>query len=651
MVDRVIALYGTTETLPDRIELKAGAISATLENGALRWIRLGDIEVLRGIAFLVRDRNWSTPGPAISDLKIAQDDSRFRVSFKALCRTDDGALPWSAEITGDADGTLRFIGTARPESDFVTNRTGFVVLHPLEGVAGCPVEVTHVDGAKRRARFPAFVDPEQCFFDIRALAHEVTAGIWATCTMEGDTWEMEDHRNWLDASFKTYVRPLSLPYPYTLKAFESVTQTVTLTLSKSVSAPRPVRVDPAVEIAVNGDLAQRMPAIGLRAPLQWMGQAREAADLLRIAGPQLVNGRIDPRAGHGAKEMSELGSVASALGAALTLELVVPCRDDPATEIAAFAAQLRSSGVRPESILIAAAEDRIRQEPGAPPPPLALLAEIYRAARAALTDIPIGGGTFCFFTELNRNWPPIGLIDYIAHTSCSVVHAFDDRAMMENLESFAHIFRTVRAFAGEKPYRLVAASLGLETGTSEAPDSPPQNVRGTLARMDPRHRGLFGAAWTVASIGAAARGGLSAITPAALVGEFGIVRSQLPWQQPWFDTHDAPAVYPVFHVIAGMARAAGRSVVDAVCSDATRISALAYREADGRVTLWLANLRDASQRVALAGMGEATQLAQLDEKSFEAAVRNPAFMREQRASGSATFELSPYGVARIQWEK
>ncbi len=28
---------------------------------------------------------------------------------------------------------------------------------------------------------------------------------------------MEDHRNWSDASFKTYVRPLALPWPYTLQ--------------------------------------------------------------------------------------------------------------------------------------------------------------------------------------------------------------------------------------------------------------------------------------------------------------------------------------------------------------------------------------------------------------------------------------------------
>ena len=36
--------------------------------------------------------------------------------------------------------------------------------------------------------------------------------------MEGDTFEMEDQRNWSDASYKTYVRPLALPWPYVLPA-------------------------------------------------------------------------------------------------------------------------------------------------------------------------------------------------------------------------------------------------------------------------------------------------------------------------------------------------------------------------------------------------------------------------------------------------
>ena len=49
--------------------------------------------------------------------------------------------------------------------------------------------------------------------------------------MEGDTYEMEDQRNWTDASYKTYVRPLARPWPYTLDAGARLDQAVTLTVS------------------------------------------------------------------------------------------------------------------------------------------------------------------------------------------------------------------------------------------------------------------------------------------------------------------------------------------------------------------------------------------------------------------------------------
>jgi hypothetical protein len=649
MADRAIALFGTTQPVPERIELTAGPVSATLENGALRWIRLGDVEVLRGIAFLVRDRNWGTPTPQISDLSIDQAERGFRVTFRALCRTDDGELPWSAEIVGEANGALRFTGTASPAKDFITNRTGFVILHPLEHVAGCPVDVTHVDGTKRRARFPDLIDPEQCFLDVRALSHEAAPGVWATCTMEGDTWEMEDHRNWLDASFKTYVRPLALPHPYAIKGGSTVTQTAMLSFSGALPKARKAATETPVQVALGRVGATRMPAIGLRAPLQWMDEAQAAVELVRLAGPQLINGRIDPRAGHGAREITQLGALAAAVGAGLTLEVVVPCRRDPWVELAEFADALRESGVRPESIAVAAAEDRIRGEPGPPPPPLALLAEVYRAARAALPDVPIGGGTFGFFTELNRNWPPIGFLDYITHVVCSVVHAADDRAMMENLESFQHIVRTVRAFAGNTPHRLIASGLGLDINPGSDPAPNPDNIRGTMVRMDPRHRGLFGAAWTLASIGEAARGGVAAISPAALVGEFGIAHRRLPYDQPWFDDLGRAAVYPVYHVLAGMARAAGRPLVEATSSDRTRIAALAYRGANDATSLWLANLRDHPQRVMLPDLGTNARIGRLDESTFEAAATESAFLHAHAtALASREIEIGAHGIAWIQ---
>jgi D-apionolactonase len=44
-------------------------------------------------------------------------------------------------------------------------------------------------------------------------------GLTVTCRMEGDRFEMEE-RNWTDASFKTYCRPLALPWPFMLAAGE-----------------------------------------------------------------------------------------------------------------------------------------------------------------------------------------------------------------------------------------------------------------------------------------------------------------------------------------------------------------------------------------------------------------------------------------------
>jgi hypothetical protein len=435
-----------------------------------------------------------------------------------------------------------------------------------------------------------------------------------------------------------------------LRGGEKVTQSVTIDFSGSLATVRGATTgDQPVAVVLGGEAATRMPAIGLRVPLQAMDAANGAVELIRQAGPKFLSGRIDPRAGHGPREMRALGELAARAQADLTLELVVPCRADPAEELAALARQLKESGTRPRSILVAAAEDRIRQDPGPPPPPSALLAAVYRAARASFPDIEIGGGTFCFFAELNRNWPPIGLIDYVAHMSCSVVHASDDRSMMENLEAYQRIVQTVKACAGDKPHHVLATGIGLHTPPAGEPAANADNCRHTLGGPDPRHRGLFGAAWVLATIGELARGGVAAVAPAGVVGGAGIVHSRQPSPQPWFDDLDAPAVLPVFHVVAGMSRAAGRVLVESAASERSRVATVAFRTAEGGTELWLANLRDRTQPVALPGMGGEMQLAQLEPSSFAAAARYPGFLRSTATPlQEPVVDLGPYAVARIQ---
>ena len=59
--------------------------------------------------------------------------------------------------------------------------------------------------------------------------------------MEGDTFEMEDQRNWTDASYKTYVRPLALPWPYTLAKGTVIEQAVRLSVHGTPAGPGPAR--------------------------------------------------------------------------------------------------------------------------------------------------------------------------------------------------------------------------------------------------------------------------------------------------------------------------------------------------------------------------------------------------------------------------
>ena len=51
----------------------------------------------------------------------------------------------------------------------------------------------------------------------------------------------------------------------------------------------------------------------------------------------------------------------------------------------------------------------------------------------------------------------------------------------------------------------------------------PNNERVCLADMDPRQRGLFGAAWTLGYVAAFARGGVEAVHLGAATGPAGMI--------------------------------------------------------------------------------------------------------------------------------
>lgn len=641
-----IALCGTEQPdSPGRV-LNAGPLSVEFDNGQLRYLKVAGIEVLRAIGFLIRDKNWGTATPAISNLKIEQRSDGFSVSFHAAITLGQQALSYDARIEAAAPGNLEFTATAVPKTDFLTARTGFVVLHPLKGVAGQPLDIEHVDGSKIKSKFPELVNPVQPVLNIRSLTHEIMPGVKATVLMEGDTFEMEDHRNWTDASFKTYVRPLIRPWPYTLKAGEAVKQSIKLSLSGALKGSG-TAAGGAVAVKLGAVSDAGLPPVGLGVPAEEIEHAIARLDLLKLAAPPFLVCHIDPREKHGLKELYGYRVLADQTGAEVALEVVVDSVGDFRKELEQLADKVNESGIKPASVAVVPVGDLKSVLPGGPRPPAPKLEELYAAAREIFPGVRLGGGMFSFFTELNRKHPPAKLLDFVTNTTCPIVHAADDRSVMETLEALTYQVTTARSFIGKTAYRVGPSGIGCRDNPHGATWTPnPDNQRVCLTKLDPRQRGLFAAAWTLGYVAALAPTGLETISLGAPTGPLGVIYRKSDHRQPWYDELAGPAVFPAFHVLCGLARGRARRLVDARSSDAATVCALAW-QANGGTTLWLANLTARQQQVQVSGAKGALSGTTLDEDSFVAATTDPRGFQKSWRPMKKDFALKPYAVAII----
>ena len=500
---RAVRLCGTEEIDPPSLKLTAGSLAAELDNGQLRYVAFEGVEVLRGIAFLVRDQNWGTYTPRINSLSVTEGAGSFTVEYRAVCADANQRLQYEARITGSSDGALAFDAVATPETDFVTNRAGFVVLHPAR-LAGQKLKVVHVDGREEETRFPERISPSQPVFNIRALSHEAAPGLWATCQMEGDAFEMEDQRNWTDASYKTYVRPLALPWGYSLAKGSRHEQSVRLSFTGGGGVGGE-SASGAIAIELGQDLPLRMPELGVALPHSEIEAALAAVDAMRVMKPRFVVCYADMRESTAVSEFERIRQAGEVAAAKIVLEVVVPDEADARASLERVAATAKRTRLEIDSIVVSSASDLKSWQPGAKRPEKPTVEDIAVAAREAFPRTKLGGGMLSTFTELNRKRPKAALFDFITHTTCSIVHAADDRSVMETLETLPAIIGSTRAMIGEKPYRIGPSAIAARMNPygkgvprqsrqrarlSHEPRSPPARLvqRGLDARLCRRLR-------------------------------------------------------------------------------------------------------------------------------------------------------------------
>jgi D-apionolactonase len=638
---RSIRIFGTAETPADDQLVTCGRLSLRIRGGELRRIAFDGAEAMRSIAFVIRDRDWGTLALSTTSANLDTKTHSFRYDYAA--QAHGAPVTVSITVTGSGDGQVSVEGEARVDGEFETNRTGFVILHPIEGVAGAPAEVVGSDGAPRHGTFPERISPGQPFFDIQEIRHEFSGGGTVHIRFAGEVFEMEDQRNWTDASFKTYCRPLGLPYPYAVDPQNPVRQGIRLDLSEP-HTPLPPGGQ-AVELTLAETGGERMPDLALAYEPGWEPEDWQAIAAL---GPAALVSRLDV-----AERPDEaLGAIAAAHGAvggACELEVVLDDEDDPQAALAKLASRCREAGLAPASVMALPRAYLKSHQPSGPWPTGVTPEQAANAARNAFPEARIGGGMLTYFTEFNRCPPSPGSERFATHATSAIVHAADDESVMETLECLPHVFGSARALIGPAGYRLGLVAIGMRSNPyGAATKENPGQVRMAMAHCDPRQRGLFGAAWALGALVATAGFGVERIALAAPAGPFGLVYRPMPVAQPGYDER-APdgksLVYPIYHVLRGLSDSRSASRINVTNSAPLRVAALAYASDRGTV-LWLANLSAEPETVAIAGASGVCTKLELEH--LEEATAAPDWFETPETKVEGQLELGAHAIARLR---
>lgn len=634
--------YGVDQPPAARRAVRAGPLSLVLEGGDLRDVRLGDRETLGRVYVAVRDPNWGTIPPVYSNVRLDSDDDHFAVEFDAQHRAGAIDFAWHGTIRGGADGTITYTMDGMARADFMKNRIGFCVLHPM-ACAGVPCTIEGVDGSVRDAAFPREIAPDQPFTEFRAITHEVTPDVRAEVRLDGDIFEMEDQRNWTDASFKTYSTPLRRPYPVKVCAGTAITQAFTLSL-RGVTQGRTASGDAPVTVRFDPAMTWLLPHLGLGMASHGMPLDDGELERLRALRPAHLRVDLDLTAGVEGP-LHEAARQARALGA--DLEVALFLSDDATRELHALETIL--SGVRSP-----VARWLVLQKDGT-----TTRAESVRTAREILgaytPRAAFGGGTNVYFAELNRDRPPRDALDLACYSINPHVHAFDNASLIETLPAQATTLESARAFCGATA--LAVSPVTLRPRFNPVATGPvPALASGALPpQVDPRQMSLFGAVWTMGSVKYLAEGGAVSVTYYETTGWRGVMETATGSVLPERFPSQPGMLFPLYHVLADVGEFAGGEALGCVSSDPRRVDALALALRTGpRARLLLGNMTDAPCRVRVEGISaRAVRVLSLDEESFgRATTEGSEFHHEPGEmtpieAGALNLILKPYAVARI----
>jgi len=535
MQQKEVFYYGQPIKDPELVSLRAGNLSLAYQSGNLRYIGLGGYEVLRMVYPAVRDHNWGTLPYTIQNEIINTSPSSFDISFTTVYGSP-AVFKAFYTLKGTPGGTIGFTMDGEVLADYNTNRIGFCILHPIETCIGRSCVVTMVDGKQYSAVFPEQIAPHQPFNNIRQMDWVIQDTIAASLKLEGDIFETEDQRNWTDASFKTYSRPLEMPFPYKVRKGETIQQKVTLHVS-GYQGNYPSN-KPGLQFRLS-TFRLDMPQIGISKSSRSAILGPEESEV--IGGIPFSHYRVEVRFTDPAWPQYLDEAIREAIQLHFRLELVLFFTDEAENEAMLLLQQLKPAEKHIRSVLILDEATRltvIRRFP-----------LIYNLLKKYCAGIETGAGTDANFAELNRSDIANIHPDFVSFAICPQVHAFDNLSLVENLAAQKYAIKSCKNIFGTTPVHISPVTLRQRFNAVATSAETGNKPGGLPPQVDVRQLSLFAAAWTLGSIKNMAEAGATSVTYYETTGERGIIQGSEATAFPGLFLSKPGMIFPVWYVL------------------------------------------------------------------------------------------------------
>jgi D-apionolactonase len=464
-------------------KLVAGPLTLEYFEGSIWNISDGSEEVIRRIYLVFQDLNWTSRPFVIKDEDWKINQNSFSAKIQLQGTHDAKELSVELEIIGSEIGEISYRFEGKTTQPFLRNRLGLCILHPIDQLAGRACTLTKSDGAIEESLFPEFISPSQPFLNLSGISHRLKSGAVASVNFEGEIFETEDHRNWSDASYKTYCTPISLPFPVQLMAGEMLEQKITVSIADGQRGLPANIADQSALISVAANNIQ-LPKIGLG--LNHEDESLEISEYNGFEDLAIEHLRlsINPKL-----QVSPAIEKAIKICQRLQLSLDVAITAGSLEELKSSLESICEFSPQIRSFYIFSSVDKAT--------PHGFIA----AAQALLgPSSKIVGGTDLYFTELNRNQGAIDFSDQVNFSINPQVHSFDDRTVIQNTTTQYVIAKNAHRLSKGKKVSIGPVTLRPRYNPNAT--QPEKDVSNTPlpSSVDARQRTWFTEAWTALSL-------------------------------------------------------------------------------------------------------------------------------------------------------